>query len=86
MSVDQAEAYMQQRIAWRRALPDLVVRELASDFLRGHKDEMYEDAYQEYLDRFSHQSKGPTGRPLHAKGNRSKRRERSLRDAPRRLP
>lgn len=61
-SLDRALTYDEQRIAWRRALPELVCRELASDYLRGNKDEINFDAYQEFLQRYGPRQRAPFSR------------------------
>lgn len=62
---DNSEAQMEhdeQRMAWRRAQPEHVIRSLASDYLRGSVDECTTDAYHEYQDRFG-KKPNKAGRP-----------------------
>lgn len=41
----------EQRIIWRRALPEQVVREMTSELMRGRKGQDLEDAHAEFLHR-----------------------------------
>lgn len=61
MSLHQPPSYDEQRIAWRKSLPELIVRELASDYMRGRQDECTYDAYLEYERRFGKRPPSPRG-------------------------
>lgn len=52
LSQDDRPRYDAQRLAWRKSLPESLIRTLASDFLAGKIDECNYDAYQEYVVRF----------------------------------
>lgn len=51
--------YEEQRLAWRKALNDIDCRSMASDYLRGMKDEDNEDAYNEYVYRWGEHYAAP---------------------------
>ena len=61
------------RLAWARALREVELRSLASDFLRGIKDECTEDAYNEYQRRLSAGEIKNEDRPLKKRAGRSKK-------------
>lgn len=48
----------EERMLWRRSLPDDILRSLASDFLRGLVDECNADAFAEFEYRYGAHVKG----------------------------
>ena len=67
------ESSLDQRIIWARSLREVELRSLASDFLRGIKDECTEDAYNEYQRRLSAGEIQNEDRPLKKRAGRSKK-------------
>lgn len=49
--------YEAEVMAWRKALPDFIVRSLAYDYLRANLSEDCRDAYLEYQHRFGDENK-----------------------------
>lgn len=48
----RSQQYEDARLKWRKDLPDVLVRELASEYLRGMVDECTTDAFHEYESRW----------------------------------
>ena len=55
------------RMRWRKRLPEHVVRELAVEYMQGHRDQCNTDAYHEFLERF--------GDPAEARAERARQRQ-----------
>ena len=66
--------YIDECLTWRRGLSEVVVRSLASDYLRGIIEPCTTDAFQEYEYRWGPHEKGPQriSKPKKARAKRVK--------------
>jgi len=74
--------YEQQCIIWRQSLSEANLRDLASDFLMGRRDDSTADALTEYEDRYGpldHDKKRLPGKDKSAKRSKRSAKRRSSR-------
>lgn len=58
---------------WRQSLSEAEVRDIATDYIRGARDQCSVDGFAEYELRFGSHSKGPNKKPKKSSRKRPKR-------------